>query len=205
MCIYAMNAGRKDMAKNIITTAMRCFTNGKATPRMMWALTLLPMPADPKGNEFIMNLLLDAVARTSLSIAQVLDQESGRPIPKWLPTEFARIIPNYRQFLRMLDRLGDGGAFERKLAKYEEELLYQAHYSALDEITKDANRETRKTEFSMRLKMTGQLMKRRKDKGEATVVDEAASESALKTMSNEQLLELSKMVTVEGAVDENKE
>ncbi len=174
----------------LVTLAMRSFTSGKKSARILWALSLCPMPGDERGNEHISDLLLDAVHSSGLSIAQVLNQESGEKVLRYLPQQYARIVPNYRQFLKFMDRLGDGGRFQRELAKYEEELLYQANFADLDDIANDSSREMRNTEFSMKLKMTGLLSKRRKDKGEADIVDEVAKQSVMNGLSNEQLAAL---------------
>lgn len=183
------------MAKrSIVTMAMSAYTKGKSSPRLLWALSLLPVPGDVAGNEHLMDVLLDAVNLTGLSIAQVLNQESTRRELRWLPVEYRGVVPNYKQFIRMLDRLDDGGVFERRLAKYEEELMYQHHQGKMSDIVESPDRELKKTEFGMRMRMTGMLMKRRKDKGEADVVDGVANQqNVLRGMSMDALNELEAM------------
>lgn len=171
----------------LVTNAMKSFTSGNQSNKVLWALSLCPVPGDTRGNEHISDLLLDAVQKTDLSVAQILNQECDRKILRWLPQKYARIVPNYKQFLKFMDRLLDAGAFQRELAKYEEELLYQSNIADLDDIVKSAERETRKTEFSMKLRMTGLLSKRRKEKGEAEIIDKVAEDSVMSRLTNQQL------------------
>lgn len=181
---------------SMITNAMKQHTRGKSTAQTLWVLQLLPLPGDTEGNEYITSVLTDIIHETGLSVAQILNQESTRAMPRWFDPTFQNRIPNYRQFLRYADRLEDGGRFLNQLARYEEELLYQANYAQLHDIVEDRNRDLRKTEFNMRMKMTGQLMKRRKDKGEVQLTETQAEQSALSRMTNEQLQALNKMIDV---------
>lgn len=165
------------------------YAKGKRNEKLLWELGMCPMLGADRNNEKIADMLLDAVAETGLSIAQVLDQESQRDILKWLPQEYVGRVPSYRQFLGMLDKMGhEGLVWQNKLGRYEEELLFQAHVGRANEIVNSADRELHKSEFSMRLRMTGVLSKRRKEKGEADlVVDSAEKKSALAGFTNEQL------------------
>lgn len=184
----------------LVRRAMRSHTIGRSGMRVLWALELCPLAGDTVGNERIIDLLLDAVGESGLNVGQILNRESVARVLRWLPQEYAGRVPNYRQFVRMADRLCDGGVFLQKLGRYEEELLYQIHYDGLDGIVGDNMREERKTEFAMRMKMIDMLMKRRKSKGEVAVVEEAAKASALRGISDAQLKKLSEMIEVEGEV-----
>lgn len=184
---------------------MGLHTRGKRTPQVFADLRLCPMYGDDKRNEHIADILLDAVQETGLTIAQILNQESRRVILQILPQEYSRIVPNYRQFLKFMDRMQDGGAYQNSLARMEEELLFQQHNGSLNEIINDPNRETRKTEFSMRAKMTTLMMNRRKVKAEATITEKASEASVLNSMTDEQLQGLKKMIDVTPEGTDGKE
>ena len=176
-------------ANKRLTPLISAYQRGKRGEKLLWELGMCPMEGAERNNELLMDMLLDAVAESGLSVAQVLDQESQRDILRWLPQEYAGRVPSYRQFLRMLDKMGHAGlVWQNRLGRYEEELLFQAHVGRANEIVNSADRELHKSEFSMRLRMTGVLSKRRKEKGEADlVVDHAEQKSVMSSLTNEEL------------------
>ena len=182
----------------MVGMAMGAWTRkkGDVGGRNLWALEMCPLSGDDVGNERILDILCEVMNETGLSVAGILNRD-GRTrtgMLKYFSQDLRGRIPNYRQFLKMMDRLEDGGVFADKLCRYEEELLYQHELSRLQEIAGSGEaRELSKTEFAMRHKLGSMLMKRRKDKGDIEL-SEAIKGSALRTLSNAQLMALDMVV-----------
>lgn len=147
----------------------------KRSKRTEWALELVPEEHDGEKNRKISDLLLGMVGRYGVCLKQMLDHDAKYPDGMmYFGVEWKHRVPTYVQFKNALDRFGDMG-YERRLARMEEEILFNARYSEMEQIAEsgviDDNERKR---FAMKGVLGSMLVKRRKLRG-----DDVSDEQAL--------------------------
>lgn len=150
-----------------------CARRGIRTPRKEWVLALMPESHDEAKNTKIYELLTDMMSEHEATLQMMLDYDNRNPESmSYFTIDWKYRVPSYVMFKRALDRLEDDGKYEDKLAKLEEDILFNSNYDRMfkisEEIEIDDNEARR---FKMKSQLGSMLSKRHKKRDPVVVIN----------------------------------
>lgn len=150
-----------------------CARRGIRTPRKEWVLALMPESHNEPKNEKIFELLTDMMSEHEATLQMMLDYDNRNPESmSYFTTDWKYRVPSYVMFKRALDRLDDNNTYEDKLAKLEEDILFNSNYDRMHKISEEEDIDDNEARrFKMKSQLGSMLSKRHKKRDPVVVIN----------------------------------